>query len=101
MMDIYSAGTGHSTGWVNPTLTVIFLIHTIAFVYLYIKRRHYYTAMLVVAFPLLCLYYLLRTLHVDFAGMTWIRWAGIGIATLSVVLALKDYLVRKSKQKKQ
>jgi len=84
-----------SAGWVDPTLAVVFLIHTAAFIYLYWKRRHFYTAMLVVAFPLLCSYYTLRALQINFTGMDALRWSGIVIATLSVLLAIKDAVAKR------
>lgn len=78
--------------WVDLVLTVIFLIHTFAFIYLYLKRRHFYTLLLVIAFPFLVFYYTLKCFQVDFTGMDWIRWTGIGIATVALILLLKEVI---------
>lgn len=99
MSNDYSTGIEDSGGWVDPVLASVFLIHTIAFIYLYIKRRHYYTAMLIIAFPLLCSYYAMRSFQVAFYRMDWLRWGGIGLATISVILAIKDYVSRRQSRR--
>ncbi len=96
-IECLSAAQPHS--WVPPVLSGIFFIHTIAFIVLYIKRRHRYVIMLIVAFPLLMTYYLLKTFHVSFPGMDWIRWCGIILATIPVILAIKERLTKKSSEK--
>lgn len=97
-MDEYAGIAESPVDWVDPVLTGVFLIHTVAFIYLYRKKRHYYTALLIVAFPLLCLYYALRTFRVQFTGMEWIRWGGIGLATFSVILAIQYHIARRQRK---
>ena len=79
-------------------LVLVFLVHTGAFLYLYHKRRRFHTLLLVLAFPLLVVYYLLESLQVHFTGMLWLRVAGIATATLALILMVKGRL-KKAAQK--
>lgn len=101
MSNDYSIGIEESSSWVDPVLASVFLIHTFAFIYLYIKRRHFYTAMLILAFPLLFSYYTMRSFHVYFDGMDWLRWSGIGLATISVIFAIKDFISKRLSRRNQ
>lgn len=81
--------------WVPMILTGVFLIHTVAFIVLYFKRRHFYTLLLAIAFPFLVAYYLLKCFQVEFVGMAWIRWTGIILATIALLIIVKDFVEKK------
>jgi hypothetical protein len=89
---------GGEIHWIPILLTGVFLIHTGAFIYLYIKRRHFYTKLLMIAFPFLVVYYLLESLQVEFLGMIWLRWIGIAIATIATGFFFRDLINKKRKK---
>lgn len=90
---------GGISRWLPVILTAVFLIHTGAFVFLYIKRRHFYTFLLAIGFPFLVVYYALKSFQVDFSGMAWIRWTGIIIATAALVLLVKSLVEKRITRK--
>ena len=90
---------GGISHWLPVILTVVFLIHTGAFVYLYIKRRHFYTFLLAIGFPFLVVYSALKSFQVDFTGMSWIRWTGILLATAALLLIIKGFLEKRLARK--
>lgn len=81
--------------WLPVALTVLFALHTAAFILLYFKRRKFYLLLLIIAFPFLVLYYLLKSLQIDLQGMIWLRWIGIGLAAVSLLIFIGSRLKKK------
>jgi hypothetical protein len=58
---------------------ILFILHTIVFGWLYIRKRHLYHLIFTVGFICLIIYYSALVMKKEIEWLEWVRWLGIAL----------------------
>ncbi|MBI4835535.1 MAG: hypothetical protein HY811_12050 [Planctomycetes bacterium] len=82
-------------------LLIIFIIHTVVFGWLFIRKRHLYQLIFTLGFICLIAFYSAKVMEKEIEALKWIRWGGFAMFAVATPMFIANVIRRIAARKKK